>query len=116
MISTTPWAWPIRPPPRSELTQTLPEIIRLGLRYRPVDKVELRLFADYTRWSVFDKQCILDESVEGRSCEFANEDNALDPAVIETFGGDAPDDGVVGVTQHLPRYWRDAGGVRLGAS
>lgn len=97
-----------------ELTQTLPEIIRLGFRYRPVDKVELRLFADYTRWSVFDKQCVLDRSVEGRSCEFDGQDDALrDPS---TFGGDGPDDEVVGVTQHLPRYWKDAGGVRVGAS
>ncbi len=95
-----------------ELTQTLPEIVRLGLRYRPVEKVELRLFADYTRWSVFDKQCILDMSVEDRQCEFDNEDNALDNP--DEFGG--PDEGVVGVTQHLPRYWRDGGGVRLGAS
>lgn len=95
-----------------ELTQTLPEIIRLGVRYRPVEKVELRLFGDYTRWSVFDKQCLLDANVEGRSCSFEGEDNALDDP--ENFGG--PGEGAVGVTQHLPRYWRDAGGVRLGVS
>ncbi len=97
-----------------ELTQTLPEIIRLGFRYRPVDKVELRLFGDYTRWSVFDKQCVLDANIEGRSCDFDGQDDPFaDPS---TFGGDGPDDGVVGVTQHLPRYWKDGGGVRVGAS
>ncbi|MEM9460102.1 MAG: outer membrane protein transport protein [Myxococcota bacterium] len=95
-----------------ELTQTLPEIIRLGVRYRPVEKVELRLFGDYTRWSVFDKQCVLDANVDGRSCNFDGEDNALDDP--ENFGG--PGDGAVGVTQHLPRYWRDSGGVRVGVS
>lgn len=97
-----------------ELTQTLPEIIRFGVRYRPIDKVELRLFGDFTRWSVFDKQCVLDSSVEGRSCTFDGEDDPFsDPS---TFGGDGPDDDVVGVTQHLPRYWKNAGGVRAGAS
>ncbi|MCX4243283.1 OmpP1/FadL family transporter [Paraliomyxa miuraensis] len=97
-----------------ELTQTLPEIVRFGARYRPTDRVELRLFGDFTRWSVFDKQCVLDTNVEGRSCEFDGVDTALDDP--EAFGGDGPDDQVVGVTQHLPRYWKNAGGVRVGAS
>jgi long-chain fatty acid transport protein len=97
-----------------ELTQTLPEIIRFGARWRPIDKVELRLFGDFTRWSVFENQCLLDKSVEGRSCEFDGVDTALDDP--ESFGADGPDDGVVGVTQHLPRYWKNGGGVRVGAS
>ncbi len=97
-----------------EVTQTLPEIIRFGGRYRPTEKVELRLFADFTRWSVFENQCVLDSSIEGRSCKFDGVDTALtDP---ENFGADRPDDGVVGVTQHLPRYWKNAGGVRAGVS
>ena len=95
-----------------ELTQTLPEIVRLGVRYRPIDKVELRLFGDYTRWSVFENQCVLDTSVDDRSCEFDNVDTALDDP--ENFGGAG--DGVIGVTQHLPRYWKDGGGVRVGGS
>jgi long-chain fatty acid transport protein len=97
-----------------ELTQTLPEIIRFGARYRPIERVELRLFGDFTRWSVFDKQCVLDRNVEGRSCDFDGVDTALESP--EGFGADGPNDGVVGVTQHLPRYWKNAGGVRLGAS
>ncbi len=92
-----------------ELTQTLPEIIRFGVRYRPTAKSELRLFGDFTRWAVFDRQCVLDKGVEGRSCEFDGVDTALDDPA--SFGGDGPDDGVVGVTQHLPRYWKNAGGV-----
>ncbi len=95
-----------------ELTQTLPDIIRLGFRVRPTDKLELRAFADYSRWSVFDKQCVLDATIEGRQCNYAGADTALqDP---ESFGADG--DGTRGVTQHLPRFWKDAGGVRLGAS
>lgn len=94
-----------------ELTQSMPDIVRLGFRYRPIPRLELRLFADYTRWSVMDKQCVLIANVEGRKCDFDNADTALsDP---ENFG--ASGDGTVGVTQHLPRFFKDAGGVRLGA-
>lgn len=94
-----------------ELTQTLPEIIRFGARYRPIEKVELRLFGDFTRWSVFDKQCVLDKSIEGRKCDFSGVDTALEDP--ESFGAEGD---VMGVTQHLPRYWKNAGGVRAGVS
>lgn len=97
----------------AELTQTFPDIIRLGFRVRPSDKWELRLFADYTRWSVFDKQCVLNAEIEGRKCNFAGADKALDDP--ESFGGDGGDE-TKGTTQHLPRFWKDAGGVRLGGS
>ena len=106
----------------AELTQTLPDIIRLGFRFRPTDRVELRLFADYTRWSVFDKQCVLDASVKDRGCGFTGAGTAL--ANPEGFGAEEPDpDGAGplksptnGTIQHLPRFWKDAGGVRAGAS
>jgi long-chain fatty acid transport protein len=97
------------------LTQSYPDIIRLGFRVRPIPKLELRVFADYSRWSVMDKQCVMivetDPSNEAaRKCEFDNTDTALsDP---ENFGTNG--DGTVDVTQHLPRFWKDAGGVRLG--
>lgn len=97
----------------AELTQTLPDIIRLGFRFRPTDRVELRLFADYTRWSVFDKQCVLDASVADRKCNFVGAQNAL--AKPESFGADGGAE-TVGTIQHLPRFWKDAGGVRAGAS
>ena len=101
---------------KAELTQTFPDIIRLGFRVRPSDKVEIRLFGDYTRWSVFDKQCVLKASIEGRQCNFKGADQAL--AKPESFGADDPDNAAAtaGVIQHLPRFWKDAGGVRLGAS
>ncbi|HEY0134177.1 MAG TPA: outer membrane protein transport protein, partial [Nannocystis sp.] len=108
--------------PGAELTQTFPDIIRLGFRVRPSDKFELRLFGDYTRWSVFDKQCVLNASNPDRKCDFPGADTALSKP--EEFGKDVPDpdDGgpktspTAGVIQHLPRFWKDAGGVRLGAS
>ena len=105
-----------------ELTQSMPDIIRLGLRVRPTEKYELRLFGDFTRWSVLDRQCVLLKEVENRRCDFPG-DPLGDP---ENFGGTESDDPATpdvdesaptaGVTQHLPRYWRDAGGVRVGGS
>lgn len=95
-----------------ELTQTFPDIIRLGFRYKPTDRVELRLMGDFSRWSVFDKQCVLDASIKGRQCNYDGASTALDKP--EEFGADG--DGTKGVTQHLPRFWKDAGGVRVGAS
>ena len=103
-----------------ELTQSYPDIVRLGFRVRPIEKLELRVFADFTRWSVMDKQCVMildldpatgEPTNNDRSCEFDNTENALtDP---ENFG--AGGEGTTDVTQHLPRFFKDAGGVRVGA-
>ena len=94
-----------------ELVQTYPDIVRLGFRVRPIPKLELRVFADYTRWSVFDKQCVLIASRPDRKCNFANTDIALEDP--ENFGAPNGEE-TEGVTQHLPRFWKDAGGVRVG--
>ena len=95
-----------------EVLQRYPDVLRLGFRFRPLPELELRLFGDFTNWKVFDRQCVLDARVEGRQCNFENADKALtDP---DNFGNSGP--GTVGVIQHLPRFWKPAGGVRLGAS
>ncbi len=103
-----------RAPPSTtkiDLTQTMPEIMRLGVRIKPTDKYEVRVFGDYTRWSVFDKQCLLDRAEPDRSCDFTGGDSALDDP--ENFGSEGE---TLGTVQHLPRFWKDAGGVRLGGS
>ncbi|MCA9548030.1 MAG: outer membrane protein transport protein, partial [Myxococcales bacterium] len=66
-------------------TQSMPDVIRWGLRYN-YGKGEARLFGDYARWSLFEKQCI---STKGRDdCDLAN----------------------------IPRNWEDAFSVRFGYS
>ncbi len=103
-----------------ELTQALPDILRLGVRIRPTDKYEIRVFGDYTRWSVTNRQCLIDiSSKTGDTCDFAGESSALENP--EAYGGATNPDGspnpaAAGVVQHLPRFWKDAGGVRLGGS
>lgn len=81
-----------------DIEQDLPDIYRLGLRYRPRIDLELRLFGDLTRWSSLERHCIVQR---GEPCEL-NAD------------GSAPE--TSGVIQNLPRDWNDTFGVRAGAS
>lgn len=81
------------------LTQELPDIWRLGFRWQPQERWELRLFGEYARWSVLQDQCVFSE---GGSCE------------IEEDGSEGPDSS--GVVQNIPRRWRDGFGVRAGVS
>jgi len=40
------------------LEQDLPDVYRLGFRYRPAEDLEMRLFGDYTRWSAMKKHIV----------------------------------------------------------
>jgi long-chain fatty acid transport protein len=81
------------------LTQALPDIIRAGVRWRPLGDVELRLFGDYTRWSVMKAQCI---GEQGYPCQ-------VYPDGTDASGGNA-------VITNYRRDWNDTVGVRVGAS
>lgn len=78
------------------LTQSLPDIWRLGLRWQPRERWELRLFGEYVRWSVFDDQCVHPEDT--------------DCAIEEDGSGDTH------IIQNIPRRWRDGFGARAGVS
>jgi long-chain fatty acid transport protein len=85
--------------------QELPDTVRLGARYSVTPELELRLSADYQRWSVLEHQCLLAADVEDNArCEL-NEDGSYaegqDPAEIIV---------------NIPRQWDDTFGVRAGAS
>lgn len=41
-----------------ELWHDIPDVYRLGGRYRPAEDLELRLFGDYTRWSVLERHVV----------------------------------------------------------
>ncbi|RMH37099.1 MAG: hypothetical protein D6689_21430 [Deltaproteobacteria bacterium] len=87
-----------------ELRHSLPDIVRAGVRWRAAPDVELRLAGDYQRWSVFDKQCLLDLADENRKCAL-NPDGSVDTAA----GGS-------GIIVNVPRDYHDSFGVRAGAS
>lgn len=99
------------------LTSQLPDIIRLGIRYRmnhetstegvPDPKMELRFFGDLTRWSRMQEQCVIDPEFLG------NEDPYEFCAVNNDGSLVTPDNAVV---QNLRRQWTDAAGFRLGFS
>ncbi len=78
--------------------QALPDVVRLGARYRPFERLELRLFGDMTRWSVMKTQCV---AVEGSPCR------------VDSTGADA---GNSGVLLNLRRRWQDTFAVRAGVS
>ncbi len=78
--------------------QDLPDVYRLGTRFRPNEQLELRLFGDLTRWSSLVDQCVVKK---GAKCEINPDGSA---------GGDK------GVILDQPRDWQDAASVRGGVS
>jgi long-chain fatty acid transport protein len=78
-------------------TQALPDIVRAGGRLRPRGDLELRLFGDYTRWSVMRTQCVAIQTY---------------PCAVYPDGSDASG----GTVSNRRRYWNDTVGVRAGAS
>jgi long-chain fatty acid transport protein len=85
-----------------EVHQTLPEVVRYGIRMRPTKDVELRLFGDYARWSAMKTQCLLSTSDANRKCG------------VEADGRIAA--GASGVIVSIPRNWQDTYGLRAGGS
>jgi long-chain fatty acid transport protein len=79
------------------LNQALPDIYRLGARWRPRSDIELRVFGDYTRWSVMHTQCV---AILGYAC-------AVFPNGSDATGG---------VLANYRRDWNDTYGVRVSVS
>lgn len=81
-----------------DLLQTYPDIIRLGAGYRTTRTTEVRFDFEYVRWSVFKRQCLVNE---GKHCN-VNADGSA------PTGSD--------VILNIPRDWKDAIGARLGGA
>ena len=89
-----------------KFNQALPDIVRLGARFRPTETLELRLFGDFTRWSVMKTQCVVLDQKDYQ-------------CVVNADGSDASGDamgGSGGVLQNLRRRWKDTFGIRAGVS
>jgi long-chain fatty acid transport protein len=84
------------------LEQELPDLVRLGARYRPRPTIELRAAGEYVRWSVLERQCVLSRATPDRACK-----------VLPT-GAPAPDG--KGILLVIERDWHDAFGARVGGS
>jgi long-chain fatty acid transport protein len=81
--------------------QALPDIVRVGARFRPSATTELRAFGDYTRWSVMKTQCVVLDKNDY-------------PCAVNPDGSDASGNGAV--LQNLRRRWNDTFGIRGGIS
>jgi long-chain fatty acid transport protein len=79
--------------------QALPDSLRVGARFRPTERIELRLSGELTRWSVMQSQCV----------GFQDQ-----PCLVDSTGADATPQGTT--IQNLRRRWKDTYGVRAGAS
>jgi long-chain fatty acid transport protein len=79
------------------LETALPDVYRLGLRWRPDPGYELRLFGDYQRWSALERHCVVKK---GKQCEFNEE--------TRQAGADT--------LLYQERDWDDTFGVRAGGS
>ncbi len=78
-------------------TQGLPDIMRAGMRWKPTDDLELRVAADYTRWSFNRTQCV---ALKDYAC-------AVYPDGSDASGG---------TFSNKRRYWQDTYGAHLGIS
>jgi long-chain fatty acid transport protein len=80
------------------LTEDLPDVFRGGVRFRPSKSFELRVFGDYTRWSMMTSQCV---ALQGYPC------------LVYASGADATNGGVV---SNIVRNWNNTWGARAGVS
>jgi long-chain fatty acid transport protein len=91
------------------ITQELPDVVRVGGKYRATPDLELRLNGDFTRWSVLTDQCLIDRELDDESCELDS-----DGGFVDADGDGSPDSS--GVIVNIHRKWRDTFGVKGGVS
>ena len=92
----------VAPPRPVTYTYALPDIVRAGLRARPMSgrrALELRVYGDITRWSRLQTQCV---SVQGEPCAVFPDGTDATPGAT--------------TIQNIRRRWKDTYGAHLGAS
>jgi long-chain fatty acid transport protein len=88
------------------LEQDLPDVIRLGGRWRPTPTTEVRLNGEYARWSVFQRQCLINmDAADGKTtdCDLNDAGNLNEGATSD-------------IVQNIERDWEDTIAVRAGGS
>jgi long-chain fatty acid transport protein len=85
-----------------DISQDWPDVYRLGVKFKPSETIELRLFGDFTRWSSLENQCLNNKDL---------------PCDVDENGVSSGADAASGrPLQNLNRNWDDTFGVRAGAS
>lgn len=89
-----------------DVTQTYPDVIRLGGAYNVTPEIELRADVEYVRWSAFQRQCVLNRDKSGP------DGSQVDCSLYDNGASAYADD--LAIIQVIPRKWRDAGSLRVG--
>ena len=84
-----------------DATWALPDVARLGARYRPTPNIEVRAFGEFVRWSVLENHCGL---MIGTG----------DECIVTDTGEQAPSSATISFV--IPRHWHNTFGLRGGAS
>lgn len=82
-----------------DFLQEYPDVIRFGAAWRASQRLELRGDFEFVRWSVFERQCVVEK---GADCAVAADGRRL------------PGDAGNRVQLNVPRNWDNAIGVRVG--
>jgi long-chain fatty acid transport protein len=104
------------------LEQELPDVIRLGGRWRPTPSTEVRLNGEFVRWSVFERQCLINmddpeatDRPTTKDCRLNGDGELMEDRTI--VGGDFDGQPLKSnVTQNVERDWEDTLAVRAGGS
>ncbi|MBX3210257.1 MAG: outer membrane protein transport protein [Labilithrix sp.] len=82
-----------------DFVQSYPDIIRLGVAFTPLQRLEVRMDGEFVRWSTFERQCVV---LRNKECN-VNPDGS-------PTGGSANQD----IVLNIPRNWNNAFGYRAG--
>ncbi len=90
------------------LLQRMPDAIRFGAEIAASDKVTVRIGADWTRWSAYENQCLVDDVSRTPADDSQPQCRFTETGAIDTAGGGG------GVVVNLQRDWKDTYGVKAG--
>jgi long-chain fatty acid transport protein len=79
--------------PNGAVEQSLPDVIRLGVSYKATKELELNLWGQFERWSVFKSQCITNQDDSTQTC-------AIDDRGQTPVGAT--------VVSNIPRNWNNS--------
>jgi long-chain fatty acid transport protein len=87
-----------------EMQQSLPDVYRLGAQFQATPKLSLSTQVAFVRWSVFDRQCVLDRNMPERNC------------ALTADGGVDMEAGAAGVVANFPRDWKNTWTIGAGGN
>ncbi len=82
-----------------DFLQSLPDIIRFGGVYKATNRLEVKADFEFVRWSVFDRQCVVEKGAECAVASDGRRDSTPEGQRVQL---------------NVPRNWNNAIGVRAG--